>query len=78
MVPISNNVVEVFDLYVPPEKRRCGLGRMLMKSILDVARQQGYEYIQLHVASGNHGARRIYEELGFVITDEELHMERPL
>jgi ribosomal protein S18 acetylase RimI-like enzyme len=75
MVPIDPETVEVFNLYVPEEKRRKGLGTELMKTIIKVARQQGYKYMQLHVAPGNMSARRIYEGLEFKVRDEELHME---
>ena len=78
VVPIQKEVVEIFDLWVPPELRGTGLGKMLLRKTLSVIKERGYTRVQLHVAGGNIFARRLYASVGFLISDEELHLEREL
>lgn len=78
VVPIDLEAVEICNLYVPPEKRGNGFGRLLLDLAIGYARACGFRRLQLHVNSSNEVARRIYEEVGFQIVDEELHLEREL
>ncbi len=43
-----------------------GLGTLLMETAIDLARQMGYEQLELEVVSDNFRAKRLYEKLGFV------------
>ena len=45
--------------------RRAGVGRLLMRALLDEARAAGVRELFLEVLEQNTGARALYEELGF-------------
>lgn len=53
------------ELYVAPERRGQGLGRALMETALDVARQEGADYMDLGTSEDDVAARGLYESLGF-------------
>jgi ribosomal protein S18 acetylase RimI-like enzyme len=52
------------SMYVRPVARKSGLGRRLVETILEFARER-VEVIQLSVVSENESAIRLYRELGF-------------
>ena len=52
-------------MYVCPNARKAGVGRRLVETIIEYARER-VELIQLAVVSENEPARRLYERLGFV------------
>ena len=43
----------------------CGIGKMMMQTILDVAKKTGYEQAELEVISDNKDAIALYKKLGF-------------
>jgi ribosomal protein S18 acetylase RimI-like enzyme len=53
------------ELYVAPERRRRGLGRELMESAFEVARQRGAVYMDLNTSEADLAAVALYERLGF-------------
>jgi ribosomal protein S18 acetylase RimI-like enzyme len=53
------------ELYVVPERRGEGHGRMLMETALDVARERGATTMELGTAVSDSAARGLYESLGF-------------
>jgi ribosomal protein S18 acetylase RimI-like enzyme len=59
-------VQRVVSMWVAPEARRRGIGRLVLDDVVAAARAVG-DRIQLDVAEGN-PARRIYERAGFVDT----------
>ena len=59
-------------MYVRPEYRATGVGRMLVEAIIDHARDQ-VELLQLMVISDNLPARQLYQSLGFVEYGVERH-----
>ncbi len=56
-------------LYLLPEYQRQGIGSQVLASLLDEARVQS-KIIRLRVLKVNPQARRLYERMGFVVTDE--------
>jgi len=52
-------------MYVRPSARKAGVGRRLVETIIEFARQR-VELIQLAVVSDNEQARRLYERVGFL------------
>jgi ribosomal protein S18 acetylase RimI-like enzyme len=53
------------ELYVVPDRRGRGLGRALMEAAMDVAREQGADYMDLGTSEDDVAARGLYESLGF-------------
>jgi ribosomal protein S18 acetylase RimI-like enzyme len=53
------------ELYVVPDRRGEGHGRMLMQTALNVARAQGATTMELGTAADDTAARGLYESLGF-------------
>lgn len=61
------HVAELRSVYVLPEFRGRGLGRMLLETVLSHARGvDGMRQIILSVNAANTAARRLYQSLGFV------------
>jgi len=61
-------------MYVVPDHRGKGLGKLLLVQALQLARgMDGLEEIQLIVAAHNHEARGLYERFGFVLVWTELN-----
>lgn len=60
------NCGTLMSIAVLPELQRRGIGRLLVRSFLDGARQRRLEYINLTTDSlDNDGVNRFYERLGF-------------
>lgn len=55
----------VWDIQVHDAFRRLGIGRETMLLAEDVARSQGATVIRLNVFAYNHGAIRLYDNLGY-------------
>jgi RimJ/RimL family protein N-acetyltransferase len=50
--------------------RECGLMTTLFKTFIDTAHERGYRSVELGIFTGNLPARRAYEKLGFMVTEE--------
>ena len=59
------NACEMKRLYVRPEWRKNGIGRVLAEATLDCARIAGYSCVLLDTLDGMETAREMYQELGF-------------
>lgn len=53
------------ELYVVPERRGRGLGRALMRAAMQLARDEGADYMDLGTSEDDTAARRLYESVGF-------------
>lgn len=53
-----------------------GIGREMLKTVLTMAKQCGYEQAELEVVSTNTPAIRLYESLGFEIWGTQPHSVR--
>jgi ribosomal protein S18 acetylase RimI-like enzyme len=54
------------DLYVEPAYRQQKIGRALIRTAIDFARQEGAKFVQLETAGDNFIAQALYEKLGFI------------
>ncbi|WP_407271674.1 GNAT family N-acetyltransferase [Radiobacillus sp. PE A8.2] len=54
----------IYEIYVLPNYRKKGIGKVLLQSAMDLCKQRGYQEIRLNVFAKN-SAKLIYERLGF-------------
>jgi ribosomal-protein-alanine N-acetyltransferase len=57
--------VHILNLAVGPERRRSGIGRMLVESVIEDAQAHGVNLITLEVRRGNEAAVALYRSFGF-------------
>lgn len=62
---INNEICEMKRLYVKSQFRSLGLGKKLANSIIEKARELGYEYIRLDTLPTMKRAQEMYREMGF-------------
>ncbi|NQU44243.1 GNAT family N-acetyltransferase [bacterium] len=63
--PFSANACEMKRLYLRPEGRGKGYGRLLAERIVEEARRIGYERMALDTVESLESAVRLYEKMGF-------------
>jgi len=59
------------DLYVDKEYRNKAIGKNLIKTVMDFARQSGAKFIELSTAVDNYTAQSLYEQVGFTKLEPE-------
>jgi [ribosomal protein S18]-alanine N-acetyltransferase len=62
---IAVDEAEIVSIGVRPEHRRRGLGRMLVRALVDRLAEEGAVRLTLEVGVGNHAALALYRGLGF-------------
>jgi len=63
----------LYDLFVAPGARRCGVGALLLRRAVRYATEQGAVELMLQTATDNRAAQRLYEREGWV-RDEEFYV----
>ena len=65
------DVMVIENVAVSPRFRRRSMVNALMEDAIDVARDQGFEALQLAIFIGNTAAQKAYEKAGFKVVDEK-------
>jgi putative acetyltransferase len=65
LVPKRCAHVGVLSVGVHPDFHRRGIGRALMRHLIDHARKHDLKRLELYVRSDNHPAQALYRDLGF-------------
>jgi ribosomal protein S18 acetylase RimI-like enzyme len=64
----------IWGVYIQPECRKKGVGRLLLTEVLRLARTMpGLEQVHLGVATDRPAARGLYASLGFEVYGREVH-----
>lgn len=63
--PAGSEQADIQTIAVDPTHRRLGIGRVLLRQLLDLARSRGAVDVLLEVRADNPGAQRLYELNGF-------------
>lgn len=74
---IANDVGEVKRMYVRPEYRRKGIGRLLLEALVNQARQNNYLKIRLDSAPFAKESQALYRSLGFYRIEPYAGSEAP-
>ena len=64
------DIAHVTNMGVHPQHRRRGLGRLLLRGLIDAALDGGTDAMTLEVRPSNAAARALYEEFGFYVSGE--------
>ncbi|QAU23802.1 ribosomal-protein-alanine N-acetyltransferase [Dyella sp. M7H15-1] len=65
ILSVGAGEAHVLNVCIDPEQRGQGLGRHLMKRLLDIARWNGAERVFLEVRPSNSNARQLYVSMDF-------------
>ena len=62
---LDNDTCEMKRLYVLPQFRKLGIGKLLTEAVIEEARKLGYKRIRLDTLPSMIRARNLYKSLGF-------------
>lgn len=75
--PLRAGTADIQTIAVAPEARRRGLGRLLIRSLVNEAQKRGATEIFLEVRADNNGAEQLYRSLGFERIDVRKRYYQP-
>ena len=78
----------IYSLNVHPQRRRAGIGGLLMDTALKLLKEKGFRNVSLEVGVNNKAAQKLYKSKGFLADktlyryykngDDALHLARKL
>jgi diamine N-acetyltransferase len=71
----TGKAVYLDDLYVREAFRKQGIGKRLLQSVIDLARQEGCRKVRWQVSKWNTHAIHFYESMGATIDDVEINCD---
>lgn len=71
LTPRSNQVAEIVRMSVAQNFRRHGIGRQILRALIEAAQQRGFEQVVLETTSGWSDVVTFYLSYGFCITHEQ-------
>lgn len=69
---LPEHTCELVKMYLLPEARGIGLGRMLIEKCLQFAKDAGYKQVYLETMPELKNALKVYEKLGFKYLDKPM------
>jgi ribosomal protein S18 acetylase RimI-like enzyme len=72
----GKKICEMKRLYCTPSTRGLGVGRALVEEVIKEAEKLGYDEMRLDTLLSMEGARKLYEQFGFV--EIEAYYDTPL
>ncbi|MFB9991423.1 GNAT family N-acetyltransferase [Deinococcus oregonensis] len=75
--PAQRRRIFVYDVLIHPQFQRQGYAMRAFELLQEKAQDLGAKDIRLHVFGHNHGARALYEKLGFVTTNLIMQLDLP-
>jgi ribosomal protein S18 acetylase RimI-like enzyme len=67
---LADRAVEIYAMWVSPERRREGIARALLRAVVDWGAKRGATTARLMVVDDNEPATELYRSEGFVLTGE--------
>lgn len=68
----SKTVCELRKMYLSPDSRGLGLGKILLQTVLDAATQFGYRKCYAETLENMHKAKKLYKQTGFRNLDKPM------
>ena len=65
LMDLGDRICEMRRLYVKPQYRKSGIGKILSKAIIEQGRNMGYTSMRLNTNKKMVGAEELYRSLGF-------------
>jgi len=72
----SGRIAFLHQITVVEAFRRRGFGRTMLRALEELLAAEGYEELRLHVMQANRPARRLYEEAGYELIEEDARRRR--
>lgn len=73
-----NNTLYIENLFVSESFRRKGIGKLLIKKVIELSRQKNFRHLELETQNTNVPAIEFYKKQGFEITGMNMTLYDPL
>lgn len=69
----TNDEIYIDELFIRPDRQRCGYGKLLMNKIEELSKDLGLGGVTL-LTNKNHPAKMFYEKEGYVVAEQVIFM----